>query len=145
MIAARNSWVMRLPRGLRAQPGWVFIGMLCSITGLSYLSGLAQSTNIARILNENFLRTWGGFLFVSGTLIVGATLAENRPLERLALRFLSLGFFVYTGWILTALPLTRATLTVALCVCLIVLSEIRVAVIKVILKPPPDTNLGEDT
>jgi hypothetical protein len=135
---------MRLTPGLRDQPAWIFIGTLVALAGLSYLLGIAESTNITRVLDERWLRVWGGFLFVSGGLVVGSTLATNKALERMSLRFLSLGLLVYMGWILTAVPFSRATITVTMCVSLIGLSEIRVAVLKTLLKPLPVRLMGVD-
>lgn len=133
----RKSWVMQLPGGLREQPAWVFIGTLAAVTGLSYLLGVAQSTTISKILSSDWLRVWGGFLCLSGALVVIATVTTNRALERLALRFLSLGFLVYLGWVLTAAPLSRAMVSTVTCLSLIGLAEIRVAVLKVAMRPLP--------
>lgn len=137
MIAKSASWVMRLPRGLREQPGWVFIGTISAVTGLSYLLGFAQSTAINRVLDPNFLKAWGGFLFFTGSLVVYATIMASRALERLALRFLSVGYLVYLGWVLTAAPISRAMVTTVACVSLIGLAEVRAAVLKAAMKPIP--------
>ncbi len=134
---ARRSWVFRLPEGLREQPGWILIGGLCFLAGLSYLLGIAESTAITRVLSPAWLRVWGGFLGLAGVLVITSTLACNKPLERLSLRLLSLGLMVYAGWILTAVPLSRATMTVVLCISFVGLAEIRVAVLKALFKPLP--------
>lgn len=128
---------MRLPGGVRDQPSQIFIGALLALSGLSYLLGLAESTSITRVLDPTWLRVWGGFLFVSGCLTVWSTWMARRPLERMALRFMSLGLLVYLGWILAAVPVARALFTLALIASMIVLSEIRVAVITVLLRPHP--------
>lgn len=128
---------MRLPHGLRDQPAQIFIGALFALAGLSYLLGIAESNSITRVLDPTWLRVWGGFLFLSGVLTVWSTWSVNRPLERMALRFMSLGLLMYIGWILAAVPFARAVITVALVACMIVMSEIRVAVIKVLLRAPP--------
>lgn len=128
---------MRLPGGLRDQPAWVFIGALCTLAGLSYLLGIAESTSITRVLDPVWLRVWGGFLFVSGGLLTYSTWVGAKALERMSLRFLSLGFLVYMGWVLAAVPLSRATLSVTTVLALVVLSEIRAAVLKMLLRPTP--------
>lgn len=128
---------MNLPRGLRDQPAWVFVGTISAFTGLSYLLGFAQSTAINRVLDPNLLRVWGGFLLFTGTLVVYSTVGATRALERLSLRFLSVGYLVYLGWVLTAAPLNRAMVTTVACVSLIGLAEIRVAVLKAAMKPLP--------
>lgn len=128
---------MCLPLGLREQAAWVFIGVLSALAGLSYLLGIAESTSITRVLDPTWLRAWGGFQLIAGVLIAGSTLASNKPLERLSLRFLSLGIFVYIGWILTTVPLSRAAFTVSICLAFVGLAEIRVAVLRAVLTPLP--------
>lgn len=128
---------MRLPGGLREQPAWVFIGTLTMLAGLSYMFGLAESVSLSRVLDEWWIRMWGGVLFASGALVVTATWIRSMPLERFSLRALSLSLLVYMGWILTALPLNRAVLLVVLCLALIGLAEIRVAVLRMAMRPLP--------
>lgn len=129
---------MRLPGGLREQPAWIFIGTLCTLAGLSYLVGLAESNSITQVLSPVWLRVWGGVLFVSGALIVGSVWSRNKALERMALRFLSLGLLVYMGWILVSVPLERAAMSAAMDFALVGLSEIRVAVLTMVLRPLPE-------
>lgn len=136
-----KPWVMRLSPGLREQPAWIFIGALVFLGGLSYVLGIAESTSITRILDPKYLRLWGGVLCLSGGLVVWSTWVVNRALERLSLRFLSLCLLVYMGWILAAVPFSRATITIVMCVSLIGLSEIRVAVVKSLLRLPDFSKL----
>jgi hypothetical protein len=132
--------VMRLPVGLREQSAWIFIGILCAAAGLSYLTGIAESTSITRVLNPTWLRLWGGFLLIAGSLVTASTWVSNKPLERLSLRLLSLGLLVYMGWVLAAVPLSRATWAATTCLSMVALSEIRVAVLRAVLRPrPPDS------
>lgn len=133
----RGSWVMRLPHGVRDQPGWIFIGFLCAAVGSSYMLGFSQSVTVQNVLGSVGLRIWGGYLLLAGTLVVVSTWNTNKALERLALRLLSLGLMLYTCWLILAVPLNRATLTVSLCVGLVGMAEIRVAVLKAVLKPLP--------
>lgn len=141
----RRSWVMVLPTGLREQPGWVLMGVLAAATGLSYLFGISSSPTVSKVLSEGWIQGWGGFLFVAGSLVVYSTMAANRPLEKLSLRFLSLGFLVYLAWVLTVIPPTRAMVTVVTCLTLVGMAEIRVAVLKVVLKPVPFHIEGKET
>jgi hypothetical protein len=141
---SKVPWVMRLPGGLREQPAWIYIGALCTLAGLSYLLGFAESNTITQVLAPVWLRVWGGFLLVSGALVGGSTWFGNKPLERLSLRFLSLCLLVYMGWILAAVPFNRATLTVTTVVALVGLSEIRVAVLKMVLRSFPISGEGEE-
>jgi hypothetical protein len=128
---------MRLPPGLRNQPGWIFIGTLAFLAGLSYAIGIAESTTVTRVLDPEYLRVWGGMLAVSGLLVVTATWSGKTALERMSLRFLSLSFLVYMGWIVVAIPLGRALFTVMMGLALVVLAEIRVAVLTAVLRPLP--------
>lgn len=106
--------------------------------------GFAQSNTIAKVLDLIWLQLWGGFMFLAGALVVFATIRMNKPLERLSLRFISLGFLVYMGWILAAAPLNRAMVTVVTCISLVGLAEIRVAVLKVAMKPLPVVLTGRE-
>jgi hypothetical protein len=134
---------MRLPGGLREQPAWVFIGALCALSGLAYLLGIAESNAITRVLAPLWLQVWGGFLLISGGLLTVSTWTSAKPLQRMSLRFLSLGLLVYMGWMLVALPLSRAAFTAMLCVALVGLAEIRVAVLQMAMRPVPLLD-GED-
>lgn len=144
-VRKHRSWVMHLPKGVREQPGWILIGLLAAATGLSYLLGISSSATVSRVLEHGWLQAWGGFLFLAGALVVSSTITANRALEKLSLRFLSLGFLVYLAWVLTVIPPTRAMVTVVTCLSLVGMAEIRVAVIKVVLKPLPIYFEREDT
>lgn len=137
MKSFRGSWVMRLPHGVRDQPAWIFIGFMCAAAGFSYMLGVSQSATVESVLGSVGLRLWGGYLFLAGSLVVAATWNANKPLERLSLRLLSLGLLLYTCWIVLAVPISKATLTVSLCIGLVGMAEIRVAVLKSVLKPLP--------
>lgn len=132
-----NVWVTRLPRGLQEQPAWVFVGVMTALAGLSYLLGLSQSSAVAQILSTTWIRTWGGCLFISGSLVFISTMISNKPLERLSLRLLSIEIFVYMDWVISAVSWQRATLTSIMCISLIATAEIRAALLKKILRPIP--------
>lgn len=137
MKESSTPWVFRLPRGMWSQPSQIFIGTLVGLGGLGYLLGVAKSNSIAALLDPIVLRVWGGFLFVSGVLLVYSTIRGNLALERMALRFLSSGLLVYMGWVLTAVSAGQGTLTVIMCMCLAGTAEIRSAVIKALMRPIP--------
>lgn len=126
-------WTTRLPRGLRDQPAWVFIGLLVGLAGIAYLLGVSQS-NITQAVGATGLRIWGGFLALAGFGVVYATMAARMALEKLALRWLSLCMGVYTGWLMTVAPLSRLAMTIVLVSFLIVMCEIRVATLKWLLR-----------
>jgi hypothetical protein len=119
---------MRLPAGLREQPAWVFIGVLVGLVGLSYVTGFTESS-IAQAVGVNGLRVWGAFLTLSGFGVVWATVAADRALERLSLRVLSICLLVYSAWLMTVVDWRRAVMTITLTVILVLLAEIRIAVL----------------
>jgi len=136
---SRKSWVMLLPSGLRERPEGFFIGSLCAISGALYLLGIAESTAITRVLDHTWLRIWGGGLALSGILIIVSLAKNNKPLEAFGQRCLSLSLIVYIAWAIIAVGIYRSTLTVAICLMMVGMSEIRVGVIKTLLKPLPIT------
>jgi hypothetical protein len=129
----RRAWVSRLPTGLRDQPAWVFIGFLIGVVGLTYVAGISESS-ISRAVGVNGLRVWGAFLMCSGFGVVWATIGASHALERLSLRLLSICLLVYSGWLLTVVSWQRAAMTLALTVVLVLLAEIRVAVLKALMR-----------
>jgi hypothetical protein len=92
----KTPWVMRLPRGLRDQPAWVFIGFLVTLGGLGFVTGLTESS-VSQAIGTTGLRVWGAVLLLSGLGVLSATLSAKPALEKLALRVLSLCMFVYVG------------------------------------------------
>lgn len=130
---ARIPWIMRLPPGLREQPAWVFIGFLIGIVGLTYVTGVSDSS-VARAVGDAGLRVWGCFLAFSGFGVVYATIAAKPALEKLTLRVLSLCMFVYQGWLLAVVDWRRAAMSCVLVLILISLAEVRVAVLKTLLR-----------
>lgn len=101
--------------------------------GVAYVSGVADSS-ITRAVGEVGLRVWGSFLVFSGFGVLYATIKARAPLERLTLRILSLCMFVYQGWLLTVVDWRRAAMSCVLVLVLIVMAEIRVAVLKTLLR-----------
>ncbi len=121
--------IMRMPRGLREQPAWVFIGSLLSLVGLSYVSGFTESV-ISQAIGEFGLKVWGGFLLAAGILLVTATIKAKPALEKLALRAMTLTLLTYTGYLLTVTSFKRAAMTVVLAILLSGLAEFRVLHLK---------------
>lgn len=129
----RPPLLMRLPPGLRDQPAWVFIGFLVGMVGLSYLTGITESS-ISHAVGKTGLHVWGAFLMCSGFGVVWATISANHALERFTLRLLSLCLLVYMGWLLTVVDWRRAVMNVALTIVLVFLAEVRVAVLRSLLR-----------
>lgn len=129
----KTPWIMRLPRGLREQPAWVFIGVLVTLGGLGFVTGLTES-NVSEAIGPTGLRIWGAVLLLSGLGVLSATIAARPALEKLALRVLSLSIFVYAGWLLTVVDWKRAAMSVVLCAVLIGLAEIRIATLKALYR-----------
>lgn len=117
--------IMRLPRGLREQPAWVFIGALIFLSGLSYLTGFTESV-ISEAIGEVGLKVWGGVLALTGAALIAATVYARPALEKLSLRAMTCSLMAYTGYLLTVSSFKRAAMTVVLAVLLSGLAEFRV-------------------
>lgn len=117
--------IMRLPRGLREQPAWVFIGVLLTFSGLTYALGLAESA-IVKAIGECGLRVWGVALMLSGVLLVTAVVKARPSLEKLALRTMTCTLMVYAGYLLLVAPFERVIMSVVLVIILCGLAEFRV-------------------
>lgn len=131
----RLPLILRLPRGLREEPAWVFIGLLVGLVGASYLIGFSESS-ISVAVGPSGLQLWGGALAFSGFAVVYATIRARPALEKLALRLLSVCMFLYGGWLPLVIGPRRAAMSIALTLILIALAEIRVAVLKLLLRDP---------
>jgi len=127
-----KSWVLRLPRGLREEPAWVFIGVMVALSGVAFATGLTTSM-VTHAIGQNGLRAWGGLLAFSGVFVVWATIRHVPAHEKFALRLLALTIFAYAGWLLTVVPFKQAAMSVVLAIILIGLCEIRVGFLKLII------------
>lgn len=129
----KPPWIMRLPSGLREQPAWIFIGFLIGLAGVSYLTGFTESS-ISQAIGPLGLRIWGGVLAASGFGIVFATFRADPALERFVLRVMSISMAVYMGWLFAVVAWDRLIMSLALVLILDGIAEIRIAVLKVLLK-----------
>lgn len=127
------SWVMRLPKGLREQPAWVFIGFMVALVGLGFATGLATSAVYLSIGGIG-LKFWGGFLTLTGTLTMYATVRAKPALEKMSLRWLAFALLAYTLWLSMNIPITVGAMTYMLATVLIGMAEIRVGHLKILLK-----------
>lgn len=116
--------ILRLPRGLREQPAWVFIGSLIFLVGLSYLTGFTESV-ISQAIGMTGLKVWGGILAASGALLISATVYARPALEKLSLRAMTCSLLAYGGYLLTVSSFKRAAMTVVLVILLAGIAEIR--------------------
>lgn len=132
-MTRRPPLITRLPRGLREQPAWVFIGVLLFLSGLGYLTGFTQSM-ITDAIGSTGLKVWGGVLASSGALLVAATMLARPSLEKLALRTMSLTLIAYAGYLMTVASLQRIAMSVILTVILVGLAEFRVMTLKVLIR-----------
>jgi hypothetical protein len=129
----KTPWVMRLPRGLRDQPAWVFIGFLVTLGGLGFVTGLTESS-VSQAIGTTGLRVWGAVLLLSGLGVLSATLSAKPALEKLALRVLSLCMFVYVGYLFVVVDWKRVAMSAILCAVLIGLAEIRIGTLKALYR-----------
>lgn len=124
--------IMRLPKGLIEQPAWVFIGFMLAFSGITFVTGYAEST-VSRAIGEIGLRVWGAILTITGVLIVAAMIKGKASLEKLALRFMTCTLMAYSGYLLTLVPFKRAGLSAVLVVVLCVAAEFRVMHLKALM------------
>lgn len=129
----KTPWIMRLPRGLRDQPAWVFIGFLVTLGGLGFVTGLTESS-VSMAIGTTGLRVWGAVLLLSGLGVLSATLSARPALEKLALRALSLCMFVYVGYLFVVVDWKRVAMSAILCAVLIGLAEIRIGTLKALYR-----------
>lgn len=134
MATRRNTWIFRMPEWARRNPLGIFIAILMIFTGTLYATDLATSTVITKSLDPIGLRIWGSSLAFGGIVKLYGNVAYDYPLEKLGCRFISLSVVIYALWVMASVGL-RGTTTVALCLILAITLEIRVAVIKLILRP----------
>lgn len=127
--ANKPPWVMRLPRGVRERPSWVFIGSILALVGLTYALGVSQS-NVAEAIGSAGLRVWGGILSASGVGIIVATFYNAVAFEKLAQRFAQISILAYVAYVCISVDLTRAAMTLAFGAILLMTCEIRVAFLK---------------
>ncbi len=130
---ARPSFLLRLPAGLREQPGWVFIGLMIALVGLGYATGFTESA-IVRAVGETGMRVWGWSLLISGGLVVVGTIRAGVALEKLALRVLTCNMIVYGGWLLSITSARKAAMTLGLALLLAVTAELRVLQLRALIK-----------
>lgn len=123
----------RLPKGLREQPGWVFIGTLIGMSGLMYVAGLTES-RVAIVIGKVGVQVWGGFMATSGIALVAAILLGKHALQKLALRFMSITLLMYAGYVLTIASIRVSMMTVILIVTLSGLAELEVARLKALIR-----------
>lgn len=124
--------IMRMPRGLREQPAWVFIGVLIAFSGLTFAAGLSESM-VAKAIGDFGLRVWGVVLTLAGVLLVAAVIKAKPALEKLALRTMSCTLMAYAGYLLLVAPFKRTVMSVVLVVILCGLAEFRVIHLKALI------------
>lgn len=124
--------IMRVPRGLREQPAWVFIGVLLALSGLSFAVGFTESM-VAQAIGELGLRVWGSALTLSGVLLVAAVVKAKPALEKLALRTMTCTLMAYMGYLLLVAPFKRTVMSVVLTLILCGLAEFRVSHLKALM------------
>lgn len=129
----KKALMDRLPIGLQIDGGWVFISVMCIISGLGFLTGIAESTAVTKVLHPIGLQVWGGVLMVTGIFLCYAAVLRRLALKKLALNVLSIELCVYGGWIATAVPITQTGLTLVLITILVGLAQIRVMAIRRLL------------
>lgn len=112
-----GDWLRNnLPAGLLARPGEWFLASLCSLSGLTILTGAAQPTSVARLLPEPIYVAWGACLVIGSASLAcglssyrrspGGWIVTRVPCYRLGLRLLGLSALLYAVSILYVAHLT---------------------------------------
>lgn len=125
--------IQRLPRGVREQPAWIFIGVLFIVVGFGYIFQWTHSS-VAEVVGTSGLRVWGVFLAATGFFLITALIKGSPALEKLSLRVLTCNLLVYCGWLVVSVPFNRAVSTVVLAIALCSLTEFRVLYLKALMK-----------
>lgn len=143
--APKPPWIMRLPRGVRERPSWVFIGSILALVGLTYALGISQS-RVAESIGGIGLKAWGSILCASGVGIIVATFKNAVAFEKLAQRFAQLSILAYVAYVSISVDITQAAMTLALGAILLATCEIRIAFLNLQLNPvdikPPEVHRG---
>lgn len=129
-MSNRMPWILRLPAGVRNNPAWIFIGSFFMISGFTLVTGVGGSPTVKAVLPPYFMNIWGALILLGGGGLIYATIKADILLERLLLRTLSISLVVYLVWIIGAAGIGRSIVSTALGLTLVVIFEIRVAVIK---------------
>lgn len=126
-LAQVRWWLIHhLPTGLLARPGEWFLAVLCFLSGLTILTGIARSASVAYLLPSVVYTGWGVCLVVGGAGLSCGLSSYRRapkgwvvtrvPCYRLGLRLLGIASSLYAlcllvagGW--SAFP--AASITVA--------------------------------
>jgi hypothetical protein len=133
-----KDYLLYLPLGFREQSFQVYMGVMISLVGVSYITGFGTST-VEQAIGNGGLRFWGISLIVSGTLLAIATVKEKIELEKFSLRLLSINILMYAGWIIVVAPFDKAFLTIVLSTALVLSCEVRIIKINTLFltKKPP--------
>lgn len=123
---SRDWLLLHLPAGLLARPGEWFLATLCSLSGLTILTGAARPTSVARLLPEPIYYAWGACLVIGSASLMcglssyrrspGGWIVTRVPCYRLGLRLLGLSSALYASSILVVAHLSAvfaASVTVA--------------------------------
>lgn len=137
MRKRRTPWILKLPLWARRNPLGLFIALLCVLSGLLYALNVATSNSITDNLHPLWLQLWGAFLAVGGVTKLFGNVRYSYPAEKLGCRLISLSVFVYAAWVAVTSG-WLATTTITLALSLVAVMEIRVAVINLVLSPPPE-------
>lgn len=132
----------RVPVGVQLNGGWLLVGTIMFMSGLGFASGVTESTTITKLMGDTAIHVWGGVLMTSGALLGVAIWFSRVALEKLALNLMSIALSVYGAWLAAAVPFSRTGLTITLLIIFVGLAQIRVAVLRRLLRPLPRRDIN---
>lgn len=145
-----KPWILFVPESMRVRPLEVFLITLCTISGIPAIFGAPASNAIQQLLPDWFIRIWGTVLVLGSIALLYSIYktpkdaVHGRQLlvtEKFGLRALSVGSLFYALIILVVAGWTvTSTFACGIILWFAFWCEVRVAVIKLLLKPwtPPD-------
>lgn len=74
----RIRLLQRLPRAMIEDPFEVFLGLLCSLSGIPLLAGQARQGAVDQLMPHWFSRCWGGTLTLGSVLVIFGLFLHGR-------------------------------------------------------------------
>lgn len=130
----RKPWVFYLPRSLQVGSELLFLALLCVISGIAALLGLAEPSRITEHMSLPWYNAWGAMLSIGGILLSWSIFSRDYLLEKFGARVMSIMFLTYAAWSGFAAG-TNAVITIILCLVCVFLLEKRISIINIRLNP----------
>lgn len=130
----RKPWVFYLPRGLQVSSELFFLAILCIISGIAAVTGLAEPSRITDNMSLPWYHIWGGALTISGVVLAFSIINRDFIMEKLGARLMSILLATYGSWAAVSVG-TQATVTLISVITCIFILEKRISIINIKLNP----------